>query len=271
MGVAIFLGGANLAMAATSTQLITGIGGDSGGKVSDIGRYILNIYKWGIGLAALAALAFLVFGSIEKILSAGNIASAERANERMSAAIYGLILLLAAVTILYTINSKITDISTPNIDKIIAGPTNEEVQTADQAEYERILTEVKNSHPRLSESEQQNLAIITKNLNENISNVILPSIASNGTVYPVGLKNELLELMTGNEKPLAERMRLLAAAEERIQTEPAYQVADIYNRLPSRSAFRGALYEAKQALSETDFTVIYNTLNYTHGVTKRYN
>jgi hypothetical protein len=104
---------------AQQTKLITGIGGNADGTVTGLGQYILNIYKWGIGLAALSALAFLVFGAIQKILSAGNIASAESANERISVAIYGLILLLAAVTILYSINSRITDISDINTNKIL--------------------------------------------------------------------------------------------------------------------------------------------------------
>ncbi len=105
---------------AQQTKLITGIGASNAdGTVTGLGQYILNIYKWGIGLAALFALAFLVFGAIQKILSAGSLASAESANERISAAIYGLILLLAAVTILYSINSKITDISDIDTSKIL--------------------------------------------------------------------------------------------------------------------------------------------------------
>ncbi len=107
-----------IASAQETTKLITGIGADSSGSVSNLGTYIVNIYKWGIGLAALFALAFLVFGAIQKILSAGSLASTESANERISAAIYGLILLLAAVTILYSINSRITDLSGPDINKI---------------------------------------------------------------------------------------------------------------------------------------------------------
>jgi hypothetical protein len=158
----------NIAGAQQPTKLITGIGADSSGSVSNLGTYILNLYKWGIGLAALSALAFLVFGSIQKILSAGNLASAESANERISSAIYGLILLLAAVTILYSINSRITDLSGPDVETITReakdrqlldaqiAKTKKDLQEINEAvaglEKEKLVAQYAKNHPGTSES-----------------------------------------------------------------------------------------------------------------------
>lgn len=72
--------------------------------------YINTIYKWGIGLAALLALGQLVVGGVMYTLSAGSIASRESATERIKNSIVGLVLLIAVVTILATLNPNLVDL-----------------------------------------------------------------------------------------------------------------------------------------------------------------
>jgi len=73
--------------------------------------YVITFYRWSIGLAALLAMAQLVVGGLQYVLAAGSISSKETANERMRSAVTGLIILLAIVLILTTINPRLLEIS----------------------------------------------------------------------------------------------------------------------------------------------------------------
>jgi hypothetical protein len=85
------------------------------------GTYINVIYKWGIGLAALLALARLVFGGVSKVLSAGNVVEEGQANQIIKDGLYGLVLLLSIALILNTINPDLLNIKLPQEEAIELG------------------------------------------------------------------------------------------------------------------------------------------------------
>lgn len=67
-------------------------------------QYISIIYKYSLGVGGLLALGVIVFGAVLYTTSAGNSSKQEEAKKWILGAIYGLLLLLAAYLILYTIN-----------------------------------------------------------------------------------------------------------------------------------------------------------------------
>lgn len=69
--------------------------------------YIRSAYFWLIGFGALMALAMIVFGAVAWITSAGFPAARAEAMSRIKYAIFGLVLLLGAITILATFNEEI--------------------------------------------------------------------------------------------------------------------------------------------------------------------
>lgn len=107
------------ALAANAPPLIVPIPSGAGELTTIPGNpadYVKTIYQWSIGIAALLAMGQLVVGGIQYILAAGNVSSKESANERMKSAISGLIILLAIVVILTTINPKLANIKLPEIN-----------------------------------------------------------------------------------------------------------------------------------------------------------
>ena len=86
--------------------------------------YIARLYQFGLMIAGLAAFGAIVFGSIQYIASAGNTSLQGDAKDRIYQAILGLILLLGAFLVLYTINPDLVSLRNPmaefiNIEKII--------------------------------------------------------------------------------------------------------------------------------------------------------
>ncbi len=95
-----------------ATTLIVPINNVS--TVTSPGQYINLIYRWGLGLAALVALARLVMGGVLKTLSAGNVVEEGAANQVIKDGIFGLILLISIALILTTINPNLTSIDLPS-------------------------------------------------------------------------------------------------------------------------------------------------------------
>lgn len=87
--------------------------------------YVARLYQFGLMIAGLLAFAGIIYGSVKYILSAGNMASLDDAKEQIRQAIYGLLLLLGAFIILYTINPTLVQLRNPeapiiNVGEIIA-------------------------------------------------------------------------------------------------------------------------------------------------------
>lgn len=80
--------------------------------------YIARLYQFGLMIVGLAALGAIIFGAARYTLSAGNFANKEDAKDQMLQAIFGLLLLLSAYLILYTINPKLVTLINPAAEPI---------------------------------------------------------------------------------------------------------------------------------------------------------
>lgn len=67
-------------------------------------QYILMLFRFGLTIAGLLALGMIIFGAIQYTTSAGNVSRQQDAKDRITSAIYGIILLVGATLILTTIN-----------------------------------------------------------------------------------------------------------------------------------------------------------------------
>ncbi len=84
------------------------------------GVYLTALFQYGIGLAALIALAQLVLGAVQYTASAGAPSLREDAKGRMRGAIIGLILLLISATIMLTLNKGSTKLNQEDLNVIVA-------------------------------------------------------------------------------------------------------------------------------------------------------
>lgn len=80
--------------------------------------YIARLYQFGLMIVGLLAFGGIIFGSLKYILSAGNVTSQQDAKDQITQAILGLILLLGAFLILYTINPDLVNLRNPKLEFI---------------------------------------------------------------------------------------------------------------------------------------------------------
>ena len=73
-------------------------------QVGSLTEYLSFIFPLAIGLAATLAILMIVIGGLQIIISRGSAGKIEEGKRRITEAIWGLILALAAYLILYTIN-----------------------------------------------------------------------------------------------------------------------------------------------------------------------
>lgn len=91
--------------------------------------YIARIYQFGLMVAGLFAFGGIVYGALKYILSAGNVGSQQDAKDQITQAVLGLMLLLGAFIILYTINPQLTYLRNPDapiLDLSVLTPPEEE-------------------------------------------------------------------------------------------------------------------------------------------------
>ncbi|MDO8601687.1 MAG: pilin [bacterium] len=113
-----------------ATELISPIP-DQPNAGNDLGSYLKAIFTYGIGLAALIAMAQLVFGAVQYTTSAGAPSLREDAKGRMRGAIVGLILLLASVIILITLTKGFGSFSVDLPESTGSPDPEENVDSAD--------------------------------------------------------------------------------------------------------------------------------------------
>jgi len=82
--------------------------GEEGFTLPDLIRYI---YLFSIGIVGMVALLFIIIGAFKYVTSAGNPSKAQDAKDQIFSAILGVILLLASVLILRTINPDLVSLS----------------------------------------------------------------------------------------------------------------------------------------------------------------
>ena len=85
------------------------------GTVSGPAEYVAAVYRFGMMTVGLVALGVIVFAGIEYTVSAGNAPRQEDAMDRIKNAIFGIILLLGAYFVLYTIDPRLTSLKDPNL------------------------------------------------------------------------------------------------------------------------------------------------------------
>lgn len=122
---------------AASYQLTTPFAGFEKGATPGIGEYISGFYVYALGVVGVVALAAIIYWGIVYTLSAGLVSKKEDAKDGITQAVYGLLLLLGAYLILYTINPALVTLREPSVEKLlvapsISGPTQEPQAPAPQ-------------------------------------------------------------------------------------------------------------------------------------------
>jgi len=84
--------------------------GTLGGSLPTIINYI---YRFSLGICGIAALISILIGAIQYVTSAGNSSQIEDAKDRITQALLGVLLLLAAVLILQIINPDLVNLTLP--------------------------------------------------------------------------------------------------------------------------------------------------------------
>ena len=86
------------------------------GEIQSFGQYLTAAYKFSIILATFFAIVFIVYSAVQYIASRGDTSKIMEARDRITNAVYGLLLLIGATLILQTINPDLT-ILTLNIEE----------------------------------------------------------------------------------------------------------------------------------------------------------
>lgn len=79
-------------------------------KVENIGSYIVLIYQFALAISGILAFIMITYGGIRWTVSGGNVSKIGEAKEIITNAIFGLILLAIATSILYIIDPSILSI-----------------------------------------------------------------------------------------------------------------------------------------------------------------
>ena len=78
---------------------------------TDVEEYLGKVFQLGIGIAAILAVVMMVLAGVQYTASLGNEGSKSDAKSRIWAAISGLLLVLSAVLILWSINPDLVNLS----------------------------------------------------------------------------------------------------------------------------------------------------------------
>jgi hypothetical protein len=95
-------------------------GAQSPSQATDLPQLINYIYKFALIACGITAFVSMLIGAIQYVTSAGNSSKASEAKDRITSALWGILILLCAVLILRTINPDLVtlSISLPEIKPI---------------------------------------------------------------------------------------------------------------------------------------------------------
>lgn len=82
------------------------------------GEFVNNFYRFALGIAGVAAFAVIIYGAVLYTTSAGNPSKQQDARSWITGAIWGVVFLLAAYLILYTINPDLVNLTSPSLEQI---------------------------------------------------------------------------------------------------------------------------------------------------------
>lgn len=125
------------------------------GKISVdyLPRYISGLYQYLLGFAGIIAVIMIMIGGVQYVLSSGT-GNIQKAKERITNAITGLVLLLFVFVILYTVNPNLTSFDAL---KIAVVPTILDQSAAEGAEQDSL----QNFTPSATEIAAGNLVTIS--------------------------------------------------------------------------------------------------------------
>lgn len=86
--------------------------------VNFIGEYIGAVYRYALGAAAIFAIIMIMIGGVQYMLGGANPEMVGQAKSRMTNAVTGLILILSAYVILYTVNPSLTSFKALQISSV---------------------------------------------------------------------------------------------------------------------------------------------------------
>jgi hypothetical protein len=86
------------------------IGGEELGEQSTLPQLIRYIYRFALGICGIVALISIIIGAFRYASAGGNSSQVEDAKDQITQALLGLLLLLAAVVILHTINPDLVNL-----------------------------------------------------------------------------------------------------------------------------------------------------------------
>lgn len=137
-------------------------------EITGPAQYIKTIYQFGLAIGGLLAMAVIVFGAIKYTASAGNPSAQDDAKKWITNAIYGLVLLFAAVLILITIDPGLVLLREPKLSQklqkvgfpvgVVGFESSAELFTAIQnlgEEGKRLNKEIEELDKQLEEAEAQ--------------------------------------------------------------------------------------------------------------------
>lgn len=103
-------------------QLTTPFAGFERGATPGIGDYISGLYVYALGVVGVVALGAIIFWGVVYTLSAGMVTKKQDAIDGITQAVYGLLLLLGAYLVLYTINPALVTLREPGVEKLLVAP-----------------------------------------------------------------------------------------------------------------------------------------------------
>jgi len=109
----LVIGGFILATRVSAYDLIVPFPGQTE-PITGPASYIRTLYTFGLGFGALLAMVMIIIGAVQYTMSEA-VTSKEEATQRIQGAIWGLVLLLAATLILFTINPTLPDLIEPEL------------------------------------------------------------------------------------------------------------------------------------------------------------
>ena len=99
---------------------------------SDITTYLNTFYQFSLWIGGALALGMIVAGGVMRIVSAGSPDKIHEANDMITSAIFGLLLLFGAVLVLNTINPQLTLLKLPTAnEQFVSGPQTDVQSLAD--------------------------------------------------------------------------------------------------------------------------------------------
>jgi len=118
----LFLTSSLFAGAADQTVGQTSVGGlfhFPWSNTTGIGNLVKQIYLIALGIVGALALGMIIFGGLQYSMSAGDPSRQRDARDRITQALWGVVLLLSAYLILKTINPELVNIKEPELQGII--------------------------------------------------------------------------------------------------------------------------------------------------------